>query len=83
MNSNVIPKILNIDKITNFWPTIVAIFRFEIITKILVDRVINIACKIISNNRNNFIKGRNIKDYVSVAFEVIIDYKDFLKTKNT
>lgn len=46
-------------------------FRLKIIIKILVDRLVVIACKIFSFNQNNVIKGMSIKNCIYISFKVI------------
>jgi len=61
MNSNVvspIPKVYEIERITDFCPITIVNFCFKIITKILADKLTMIASMIISPNQNALIKER-------------------------
>lgn len=49
-------------------------FRLKIIIKILVDRLVVIACKIISFNQNNVIKGMSIKIVFILVLKLLIFY---------
>lgn len=81
-NSNqivLIPKVQNADRIELFIPIALANFKFKIITKILADRLSEIAPKIISPNQRDFIQGREIGDCICLASEGInlLDRKSF------
>lgn len=82
LNANLvvlIPKVHGAEKIEDFRPTSLANFQFKIITKILADRLANIAPKIISHQQRGFIKDRHIKECVCIALEAVnlLDYKSF------
>jgi hypothetical protein len=66
-----IPKTPGADTIENFRPIALANFQFKIITKILADRLSQIAPTIISSHQRGFIPGRNISDCVIVTSEAI------------
>ena len=63
MNNNVvslIPKIQGVDFIKDYRPIVVANFKFKIISKILADRLVLLATRIISPNQYGFVQGRQI-----------------------
>jgi hypothetical protein len=66
-----IPKIAGADKLDNFRPIALANFQFKIITKILADRLVFIASKIISTHQRGFIPGRHIHDCILTASEAV------------
>jgi hypothetical protein len=81
-NSNTIvlvPKTSNADTIADFRPIALANFKFKVISKILADRLAVLMPHIISKEQRGFIKGRNIKDCIFLASEVInlLDKKAF------
>lgn len=82
LNANLvvlIPKVQGADRIEDFRPTALASFQFMIITKVLADRLSNIAPKIISHQQRGFIKDRHIKECNCIASEAVnlLDYKSF------
>lgn len=73
-NSNVvvlIPKTPEAVSIDQYRPISLANFKFKIITKVLADRLVVVAPKIISENQRGFIKGRHIHDCIGVASEAV------------
>jgi len=74
-----IPKIPNADIVEHYRPIAMANFKFKVISKIIADRLACILLSIDSNNQKDFIKGRNIKDCLCLASEVIniLDKKAF------
>ncbi|XP_019438958.1 PREDICTED: uncharacterized protein LOC109344660 [Lupinus angustifolius] len=67
------------DKIEDFRPIAMANFQFKIISKVLADRLANIAPKIISIQQRGFIKDRQINDCICLTSEAInlLDHKVF------
>jgi len=63
MNKNVvslIPKIQGTDSIKDYRPIVVTNFKFKIISKILADRLVIVAARIISPSQYGFVQGRQI-----------------------
>lgn len=60
-------------------PVALANFKFKIITKVLADRLAQIAPKVISENQRGFIKDRHITDCICITSEVInqLDKRSF------
>lgn len=82
LNSNslvLIPKTPGADTIDNFRPIALANFHFNIITKVLADRLAIVAPKIISEHQRGFIKGRRIGECICIASEAInlLDNRSF------
>ncbi|XP_019435946.1 PREDICTED: uncharacterized protein LOC109342412 [Lupinus angustifolius] len=82
INSNsviLIPKTHGADRIEDYRPIALANFQFKIITKVLADRLADIAPRIISNQQRGFIKERQIKDCICLTSEAInmLDHKAF------
>ncbi|XP_068477198.1 uncharacterized protein [Phaseolus vulgaris] len=50
---------------------VVANFKFKIISKILTDRLVLMAARIISPNQYGFVQGRQIQDCIGIASEAI------------
>ncbi|XP_019435162.1 PREDICTED: uncharacterized protein LOC109341675 [Lupinus angustifolius] len=80
LNSNnlvLIPKFPSTDKIEDFRPIALANFQFKIITKVLAERLANIAPRMISKHQRGFIKDRHIHDCICIAYEAIdlLDHK--------
>jgi len=74
MNANVvslIPKIDGTTSIKDFRPIVVTNFKFKIIPKILVNKLVSIIARIVSPNQNGFIKGQHIKDCIGITSEAI------------
>ena len=73
-NSNLmvlIPKVDGADSVAQLRPIASANFALKIITKLLADRLGNIATKIISHNQSAFLKGRTIADPIILTSECI------------
>lgn len=71
-NINVlIPKGHHANIIGQFTPISLENLKHKVTTKIIVDRLTSIMPHIISNERNNFIKGRSIKDYICLTYKAI------------
>lgn len=73
-NSNtivLIPKNSNADTIDQYRPIALANFKFKIISKVLADRLASILPNIVSKEQRGFIRGRNIKDCISLTSEAI------------
>jgi len=66
-----IPKIQGVDSIKDFRLIVVANFKFKVISKILADRLVVVASKIISPNQYGFVKGRQIHECIGIASEAI------------
>ncbi|XP_019433239.1 PREDICTED: uncharacterized protein LOC109340119 [Lupinus angustifolius] len=82
LNSNsviLVQKVKGADRIEDYRPIALANFQFKIITKILVDRLVIIAPKIISKQHRGFIKDIQIRDCICLASEAInmLDHKAF------
>jgi len=75
-----IPKKLSKNFIDQFKPIAMANFQYKIISKFLVDRLDQIAPKIISPHQRGFIQGRSILECVCVALEAfnLLDKKNLL-----
>lgn len=60
-------------------PIALANFKFKIITKVMADRLAEVAQKIISSNQHGFVQGRQISDCICTALEAInlLDKKFF------
>ncbi|XP_019447391.1 PREDICTED: uncharacterized protein LOC109350622 [Lupinus angustifolius] len=73
------PDGYGVDKIEDFRPTTLANFQFKIISKVLADRLADIAPKLISKHQRGFIKDRKIHDCICIASEAInmLDHKTF------
>lgn len=74
-----IPKVEGASSITQFRPIAMANLNFQIITKILVDRLGSIANRVISTHQAAFIKGRRISDCIEMLSETmnILDKKAY------
>jgi len=68
---SLISKIQGAHSIKDFRPITVTNFNFKIISKILVDKLVVVASKIISPNQYGFVKGRQIPKCIGIAFEAI------------
>jgi len=66
-----IPKTPNADTISQIRPIAMANFKFNIISKILADRLALILPDIVSKEERGFIKGRQIKDFICLTSEAI------------
>ena len=69
--SSLIPKIPEVDTITQFRPIAMANFIFKIITRILADRLSPIASRIILPNQFAFLEGRQISDCILLTSECV------------
>lgn len=81
-NSNtiiLIPKYPEADSIDKYRPIALANFKFNILSKILADRLASILPNIISKEQRGVIEGRNIKDCIATTSEAInlLDKKCF------
>ena len=68
---SLIPKIQGVDSIKDYKPTVFVNFNFNIISKILADRLALVAARIISPNQYGFVQGRQIQDCIGIASEAI------------
>jgi hypothetical protein len=68
-----VPKGKDADIIKKYRPICLLNVSFKIITKLLVDRLIQVIWKIILLNQTTFIKGRHIMEGVKVLHEVLND----------
>lgn len=72
-NSNtlvLLPEVKEADKIEKYRPIALANFKFKIISKILADILAKVLPQIISKEHKGFIRGRSIRDCVSLTSEV-------------
>lgn len=70
LNSNtvvLIPKHPGTDRIEDFRPIALADFHFKSITKVLPERLANIALRIVSEQQRGFVKGRFISESICIA----------------
>ena len=74
-----IPKTNDADTIEQFRPIALANVKFKIISNILAGRLASILPNIVSQEQRGFIKGRNIKDCITLTSEAInlLDKKCF------
>lgn len=79
LNYNMTKTILKTSSVTKYGSTALANFQFKIITKILADRLVIIAPKIVSEQQRGFIKGHHISDFICIASEAVnmLDSKCF------
>ena len=68
---SLIPKVQGANSIKDYRPIAVANFKFKIISKILADRLVLVAAKIISPNQYGFVQGRQIQDCIGIVSEAI------------
>ncbi|KAK5793187.1 hypothetical protein PVK06_034325 [Gossypium arboreum] len=66
-----IPKILALERITQFRPISLCSVVYKILTKTIVTRLRPMMMKLISLNQSSFILGRDIVDNIIVAQEVV------------
>ena len=64
-----IPKVHGANLVDKFKPIVLSNFLFKVITKILADRLSQIASRIISPSQFGFVKGRQISDCIATASE--------------
>jgi len=72
MNSNfviLVPKTLIVPTVDQFWPISIGNFLIKVITKIIVDRLAFVCCRIISPKHFGFIQSRQIGEYIAGASE--------------
>jgi len=55
---SLIPKIQGANSIEDYRPIVVSNFKFKIISKILADRLVLVAARIISPNQYGFVQDR-------------------------
>jgi len=63
-------------------PIVVANFKFKIISKILADRLVLMAARIISPNQYGFVQGRQIQDCIGIASEAINMFSEKVRGGN-
>lgn len=66
-----LPKVSHANYIDLFRPIALTNFKSKTISMVLVDRLASITYLIIYKEKNGFVKGRCIKDYIGVTFEEI------------
>jgi hypothetical protein len=71
-----VPKLKEANNIKHFRPIGLLNIDFKCFTKVLTNRLIPVAKKIISKNQTCFIKGRNILEGVVVLHEVLHELKN-------
>jgi hypothetical protein len=74
-----VPKLKEANNIKHFRPICLLNVDFKCFTKVLTNRLIPVAKKIISKNQTYFIKGRNILEGVVVLHEVLYELKNSKK----
>jgi len=74
-----IPKTQDADTIDQFGPIALENFKFKIATKVLADKLANIIPFIIFKEHKGFIKGRNIRNCITQAYEAVnvLDKRSF------
>lgn len=74
-----LPKSMEADCTDIFMHITMCNFKIKIVSKILADKLASIMPLIISKEQKWFIRGRNVKDYVCLAFVIfnILDKKSF------
>ena len=74
-----IPKTPNADSVSQYRPIALANFKYKIVSKIIADRLASIMPFIISSQQKGFIQGRQIRDCICLASEVInqLDKKSY------
>lgn len=74
-----LPKTNDADTMDEFRPITLSNFKFKIITKIIIDRLVSFMPTLVSLEQRGFIQGRCIKDYICLASEAInhLDNKAF------
>lgn len=79
-NVVLISKSSNRDTLPRFRPIVMANFKFKIISKVLVDKLVLILPGIISEEQRGFIHKGQIKDYSFITSEAInlVHYKYFI-----
>lgn len=68
------PKSNNASKISDFRPISCCTVLYKTISKILASRLNRVVEKVISSNQSGFVKGRNIKDNIMVAQDIVRKY---------
>jgi hypothetical protein len=66
-----VPKLKEANNIRQFRPICLLNVDFKCITKVLTNRLVPVAKKIIDRNQSGFVKGRNILEGVVVLHEVL------------
>ena len=66
-----VPKLKEANSIKQYRPICLLNVDFKWFTKVLTDRLVPVASKIIGSNQTGFVKGRNILDGVVVLHEVL------------
>uniref|UniRef100_C6JRP7 Reverse transcriptase domain-containing protein n=1 Tax=Sorghum bicolor TaxID=4558 RepID=C6JRP7_SORBI len=68
-----IPKIKEANNIKQYRPICLLNVDFKCFTKVLTNRLVPIAQRVVGKNQTGFIKGRNILDGIVVLHEVILE----------
>ena len=66
-----VPELKEANSIKQYIPICLLNVDFKWFTKVLTDRLVPVASKIIGSNQIDFVKGRNILDGVVVLHEVL------------
>jgi hypothetical protein len=74
-----VPKLNEANNIKHFKPICLLNVDFKCFTKVLINRLILVAKKVISKNQIGFIEGRNILEGVVVLHEVLHELKSSRK----
>lgn len=73
--TTLIPKVQEANTIRQFKPICLLNVDYKIFTKVLTNRLVPIADKVIGRNQTGFIKGRNIFEGVIILHEVLHELK--------
>lgn len=76
-----IPKVKNLQRVTNFRSFSLCNVVYKIISKTLANRLKNILCEVIFINQSVFVPGRLISGNLQVAYETIHSMNCRMKCK--
>lgn len=65
------PKSKGGDSLDQYQPIALSNFKFKIISKILADMLVILMPNLVSHEKQGFIQGRHIHDYIGLASEAI------------